>query len=131
MESLEKCVGDVAARFGLRYVVLFGSRAVGYAAEFSDWDLAVKVGRRMSFTELGRLYGELERCVSGRLDLLVLDWADPIAAWEALGRGRLIYHCGPDCLREYYWDAAEAFDKTADLEPLVKIVKNALARSRQ
>lgn len=56
-EPLEKCVGDVAARFELRYVVLFGSRALGYAAEFSDWDLAVKVGRRISLTELGRLYG--------------------------------------------------------------------------
>ncbi len=136
-EDWVECVRRVAARWGLRYVVLHGSRARGYAGPHSDYDLAVKAGRRLSLVERGLLYSELEECLpreGARLDLLFLDDWDPVAAWEALARGRLLYSCGPGCTREYYWDLARALDEVADLEPLLRLfrgeARRALARPR-
>ena len=129
----QDCVRRVASRWGLRYVVLYGSRARGYAGPSSDYDLAVKAGRRLGLVERGLLYTELEECIEGgRLDLLFIDDWDPIAAWEALARGKLLYTCGEECTREYYEDLARAIDEVADLEPVLRLfereAKRALAR---
>ena len=126
---MEECVARVAARWGLRYVVLFGSRARGRAGPHSDYDLAVKAGRRLSLVERGLLAGELEDCAGGRVDLVVLDDWDPVVAWEALARGRLLYHCGPGCLEEYYDDLARALDEVADLEPVLELFRREARRA--
>ena len=131
-EEQLRCLASVASRWRLRYLVVFGSQARGYAGPHSDYDVAVKAGRRLAFVERGLLYTELERCVDGRLALLFIDDWDPIAAWEALARGRLVYHCGARCLREYYEDLARAIDEVADLEPILRLfrreIRHALAR---
>ena len=135
-ERWEECVRRVAARWRLRYLVLHGSRARGYAGPHSDYDLALKAGRRLSLVERGLLYSELEECLppGTRLDLLILDDWDPVAAWEALAHGRLLYTCGPACTREYYWDLARAIDEVADLQPLLELfrreTRHALTRAR-
>lgn len=129
-----ECIKRLASQWRLRYVVLFGSRARGYAGPHSDYDIAVKVGRRLSFVEQGSLQTELEECLGGRTDLVILDDWNPITAWEALVKGRLLYTCGDTCLREYYDDMARAIDEVADLEPLIKLfrreMRDALARAR-
>ena len=135
MPGFEECLSRAAARWRLRYLVLYGSRASGRAGPHSDFDVAVKAGRRLGLRERGLLYVELEECVTGRLDLAFIDDWDPLLAWEALARGRLIYHCGPECLREYYWDLARALDEVADLEPLLRLfrgeARRALSRTRR
>ncbi len=104
-------------------------RPLGYAGPHSDYDVAVKVGRRFSFKERGLLYTALSRCVEGRLDLLFIDYWDPIAAWEALARGRLVYWRGEDCLREHYEDLARAIDEVADLEHLIRLFRRKARRA--
>jgi predicted nucleotidyltransferase len=112
----------VASKWRLRYLVIFGSRARSYEAPHSDGDVAVKAGRRLSMVERGSLYTALQECVRAeRLDLVIIDDWDPIVAWESLSRGRLVYYCGGDCLKEYYWDLAKALDGVADLEPLIEV----------
>ena len=105
-------------------MVLFGSRAGGYAGPHSDYDVAVKAGRVLGLVERGLLLGELEECTRGiRVDLVFIDDWDPIVAWEALAKGRLVYTCGGECIREYYWDLARAIDEVADLEPLIRLFR--------
>ena len=133
--EFSKCIARVASRWRRRYAVRFGSRSRGEAGPHSDLDLAVKAGRRLGLVERGLLYTELEECLPGetRLDLVFLDDWDPVLAWEALARGRLLYHCGRECLREYYEDLARAIDEVADLEPVIKLFeresRRALARA--
>ena len=128
--GFEECASRVAARWRLRYLVLFGSRARGYAGPHSDYDVAVKAGRELGLVERGLLLGELEECAGGlRVDLVVLDDWDPVVAWEALARGRLVYACGDECLREYYGDVARAIDEVADLEPVLKLFEGELRRA--
>ncbi|UXD22656.1 hypothetical protein IPA_07095 [Ignicoccus pacificus DSM 13166] len=130
MEVIDlECVKEVAEKWGLRYVVLHGSQAKGYAKEFSDVDLAIKVGRELNFVERGRLYGEMEECVSGKLDLSFLDDWNPILAWEVLTNGKVIYARD---LNEVIEDKVKAIVEVCDLEPLLKLSykenKRALAR---
>ncbi len=125
-----ECMRRVAERWRLRYMVLFGSRASGYAGPHSDYDVAVKAGRLLGLVERGLLQGELEDCTGGRrVDLVFIDDWEPIVAWEALAKGRLIYTCGPECEREYYWDLARAIDEVADLEPLIRLFRREHARA--
>ncbi len=126
---MAECLAGVARRWRLRYLVLYGSRARGYAGPHSDYDVAVKAGRELSFSERGLLYVELEECVDGRLDLLFIDDWNPVAAWEALAHGKLVYHCGDECLREYYDDYAKALDEVADLEPLLRLFREEAERA--
>ena len=123
------CLARVGAKWRLRYMVVFGSRARGYARPHSDYDIAVKAGRRLNLRERGLLYGDVESCLDSRLDLVFLDDWDPIVAWEALAHGRLVYYCGEDCLREYYEDLAKAIDEVADLEPLIEMFRRESRRA--
>jgi len=127
--SVKECVERLALRWKLRYIVLFGSRARNYAGPHSDYDIAVKVGRELSFVERGLLQAELEECLKKRVDMVILDDWDPVIAWEALVRGELLYSCGDECLREYYEDTARAIDEVADLEPLIELFRREVRRA--
>ena len=127
-EALE-CLRRLGRRWGLRYIVLYGSRARGYAAPWSDYDLAVKAGRRISLRERGLLQAELEECLHSRVDLSFIDDWNPLLAWEALARGGLLYSCGAPCEREYYDDLARALDEVADLEPLLGLMRREARRA--
>ena len=129
MHDYVGCLARVASRWRLRYLVLYGSRAQGAWGPYSDFDVAVKAGRRLGLRERGLLYSELEECVPGRLDLAFIDDWNPILAWEALARGRLLYHCGPECLKESYWDRARALDEVADLEPVLRLFRGEARRA--
>ena len=103
----------------------------GYAGPHSDYDLAVRAGRRLGLRERGALFSELGSCLppGTRLDLVLLDDWDPVLAWEVLGRGKLIYYCEEECLREYYEDLARALDEVADLEPVIRLFRMEARRS--
>lgn len=63
-------------------VYVFGSRATGRAGRFSDLDLAIDVGRKLSVDEHARLAEAFEDSdLPFRVDLL--DWASASAAFRA------------------------------------------------
>lgn len=131
-----ECLRRVLERWRARYAVIYGSIVRGEATWLSDVDLAVKLGRRLKLRERGLLYVELEECLrrGRRLDLAFLDDRDPILTWEALSKGLLVYVCGEECKREYHDDLAWALDMVADMEPLLRLLREerrrALARPR-
>lgn len=128
----EECLRRVSRRWGLRYLVLFGSQAGNYPSPHSDVDVAVKVGGSLGLGDRGLLQGELEQCVGRAVDLVFIDDWSPIIAWEALARGRLVYACNHQCVKEYYEDLAKAIDEVSDIEPLLDLFRresrSALAR---
>ncbi len=131
--SVKECLTRIGRRWRLHYTVLYGSRARGYAGPHSDYDVAVKAGRTLGLVERGLLLGDLEECLGGRVDLVLVDDWDPIIVWEALAKGVLVYADGVNGLREYYDDLTLAIDEVADLEPLIKLfegeARSALART--
>lgn len=104
---------------------LFGSRAAGRARESSDVDLGL-VGPKADLRACKLdILAELTAGGLDRIDLVLLDGADPVLRFEAVHPNRLIYS-NPDfdhggyfsrCLREYF-----------DLEPYLRIQRAALKR---
>ncbi len=96
----------VCSEHGLKYLTLFGSRAGGRVNGLSDWDVAVKFGRKYAPEEyLGLLAEIIEVVGSDAVDLIVLDDAPPPLLFNALWGG------SPLCIRdhgEYHWDRVKA-----------------------
>ena len=95
-------------RYGIKYLVLFGSRVSGKADRLSDWDFAARFGRRPGMREIADLLADIMDLVEdSRVDLVVLDrpGLPPALLHEALWRGK------PLCILDrdtYLWDKVGA-----------------------
>jgi predicted nucleotidyltransferase len=95
-------------RYRLRYIILYGSRAKGLADPLSDWDFAVRFGRKPSLLEVGSLASDIADIIGDeRVDILVLDepHLPPPLLYEALWEGK------PLCILDrevYIWDRVRA-----------------------
>lgn len=74
-------------------LILYGSRAKGYARDNSDYDIGVFAGRDLSLEELcgfvAQAAGKLT-VPEDRIDIADLAAASPLLVWEAMKNGRLI-----------------------------------------
>lgn len=110
-------LGTAAEALGLRLVVLFGSRARGGTGHpESDLDVGVVAGaRRVSLLDLHRalapVFGD------EKLDVALLNDADPLFRHEVFAHGELLYG-DPDLYAEYEALAYRAFVESADLRAL-------------
>ncbi len=95
-------------------------------APHSDYDVAVKVGRRLSPQGAELIYSAFSRCVGGQLDLVVLDDWDSATVREALACERPVYSRDPGCVREYYKGLTRAIDELAGLECLIRVFSEAV-----
>ena len=119
---------QLARSFGLRLVVLFGSRARGTAHEKSDYDLAVSGvagathGRRgLSATEarvLLRLHAELQQLLrTSRVDLVLLDRASALLAHRVARDGIPLYEAEPG---EFVRFCVRAVQRKEDSRPFAE-----------
>lgn len=110
----------VCRREGIRFVVLFGSRATGSPppGPDSDLDVAVYLGRRDGRPDVWRLLEELSGVFPGEsLDLVVVDAIDPLFRWEVMRAGVRLWG-DPDEYLEFRAFAFRDFVDSADLRAL-------------
>lgn len=84
---------DLAGRFDLRLILLFGSHAGGVTHAASDLDIAVqtRVGRGLSTATWLDLLAGLGAIFPGQsIDLAVIDRADPLFLKQITGRCELL-----------------------------------------
>lgn len=119
---------QLAARYGLRLVVLFGSRARGERRPDSDFDIAVQMeepfSRRSSpLTEteaqaLRGLHADLQHLLrTGRVDLVLLDRASPLLAHRVARDGIPLFEAAPGVFARFCVRAAQRYD---DLRPVLQ-----------
>lgn len=107
----------VAARFGLRLVILFGSRAErnSAAGPDSDCDIAVLGCPKGEYWEL---FKALQDAVpDAPVDLVEIERADPLFRHEIFRNSVLLYG-DPDLFCEYFGFAYKDFVDSADLREL-------------
>lgn len=82
-------------RHSIEDVYLFGSRARGSAQASSDADIAVRFPRTgdatSRFATIVALEADLSQLVQLPMDLVCLNDADPLLAFEAVVRGQTVY----------------------------------------
>ncbi|MDR7520999.1 MAG: nucleotidyltransferase domain-containing protein [Armatimonadota bacterium] len=87
-------LAQVAARFGLRLIVAFGSRATRRVHAGSDLDLAIlpAPGREIGFRELADLLADLFAIFpDADVDLALIPHADPLFLKKIFETGVLLY----------------------------------------
>jgi len=70
IEEIRQKAAPVAKRHGLTRMYLFGSYARGEAMAKSDIDFRVDVPDNMDYFDLCEVYGDLERSLDAKVDLL-------------------------------------------------------------
>ena len=114
-------LGRVCDDLGLKLVVLFGSRATGTPPPTpeSDLDLAVWAGTRLDFWACRKALADV---FDGyRLDLALLERADPLFRHEIMRAGRCLWG-DADRFADYRAFAYRAFVDAADLRALEDVL---------
>lgn len=93
MESKkEKLVEEIAKKYNLKMILLFGSQASGQAHKESDFDIAYLSERELDLTEESRLIIELIPIFkSENIDLVDLQKATPLLFYAIFNNCRVVY----------------------------------------
>jgi len=80
-------------RSGVIYAAIFGSRVKGTAKENSDYDILIEYDKteKYSLTDLVSLKRELEKNISGEVDLVTTRGLNPKIAQEVQNAAKVIY----------------------------------------
>ena len=95
----KKQLHPIAQKFGLRFIVLFGSVARGRTHEESDIDIGVFTERPITFNERLKLWLELSQLFRAEIDLAVLNHAEPVFGSLVSRDGKLLYEG-----KKYVWE---------------------------
>lgn len=87
----KKQLQPIAQKYGLRFIVLFGSVARGGIHEESDIDIGVFTERPITFSKRLKLWLELSELFRAEIDLAVLNHAEPVFGLEVSRDGKLLY----------------------------------------
>ena len=87
-------ISQIAEKFKLDLMLLFGSFATGKARPESDIDIAVRCkNAKFDFMDYGRLCGDLEEVFGGKnkIDLSIINVADPFFLKKITENCRLLF----------------------------------------
>ncbi|MBV6392110.1 MAG: hypothetical protein KPEEDBHJ_01327 [Anaerolineales bacterium] len=94
-----KQLQPIAKKYGLRFIVLFGSVARGRAHEESDIDVGVYAEKPIMFDKRLKLWLELCQIFKAEIDLAVLNHAEPVFGVLVSRDGKLLYEA-----KKYAWE---------------------------
>lgn len=113
----KKNINEIAKKFKLKLILIFGSYAKNTFNKESDLDIAVLADCRLNFKEYKELYSELSIIFSYNIDLTFLREADPLLMKQVIENCQLIYEDKKNRFSEYrvyaykrYMDHKKFFD---------------------
>jgi predicted nucleotidyltransferase len=106
------CVREIAERFQLDLILLFGSRAKGRARWHSDYDVAVlDASHPLTHEEQLKLAGEFTLLLrTDDVDLVFLRRAKPLLRYNAVRECIVLYEREPLLYRHYRWQACKMWE---------------------
>jgi len=127
--ALQQTIQPVLATFpDVQAAFLFGSHATGRARPDSDVDLGLAGPPERLEAQRLDLLTELTRAGLERIDLVLLDRADPALQFEAVRHNCLLY-ARPDFQRGTYF--SRVVREYWDFEPYLRVQRAALKRRLQ
>jgi uncharacterized protein len=129
--SLEK-IKQLAIKYDLSLVILFGSQATEETHKGSDVDIAYISDRALSLTEEGALIVDLMPVVrSHDVDLANIRNASPLLLYEIVRSGIVLYEKTPSSFLSLYTYAFRVYEETRPLFELrSEYLKNRAAHMR-
>ncbi len=110
----KKQLQPIAQKYGLRFIVLFGSVARGRVHEESDIDIGVYTEKPITFNKRSKLWIELSKLFQAEIDLTMLNHPDPLLGFRVANEGRILFESKrfaweswKSYAMRYYWDTAK------------------------
>ncbi len=120
----------IARRFGLSFIVIFGSKASNRKGFKDDVDIAVMAkGVLRGDVEL-RLVGEISHTLeTDALDVVVLNFSPPLLQYEVSGSGKLLYEEAAGLFDRFKFRALQRWNDNKKFHNLNAVyLKNYLGR---
>lgn len=116
---LKKDMPALALHYGLKLVVLFGSRATGKTHAQSDLDVAILPEPELSFSDENHLSSEIAR-ISGIKDVEIVNLkiAGPILLKNIMDSGITLYEKSPSTFSLYRMRAFKMFVESKPLRTI-------------
>jgi hypothetical protein len=90
-EDLNQLTNQTFQSYGVKKAALFGSRARGNAAQNSDYDILVELGKKMSLLDFVGLKQDLEEILGRKVDLVQYKTIKPALRDFILHDEKVIY----------------------------------------
>ncbi len=101
----------IAGRYALRLIAVFGSAVRGQTHAESDVDVAVLTAKKLTPAKRLALWGELSRLFPRDVDLSVINYIDPVVAFQIAREGIILFEAEADAWENWksyairqYWD---------------------------
>ncbi len=112
-------VADIAKKYGLALVVLFGSRARGDARAGSDFDIAYSSLKPLAFMEENKMAIALhEVCKTSDVDIMNISNAGPLLLKQIVDEGVVLYEAKESIFNNLYLYAMNQYRESAVLNEL-------------
>jgi predicted nucleotidyltransferase len=124
LDALRPQLEHLLRQCPVQLAYLFGSQTTGHRHAESDIDIAVLLNESLTaderFTERLTLIGELARCFgTDSIDVVILNEATPLLAYQALQSGVLLYCTNEDVRVEFQVYTLRTYEDTAPLRHLL------------
>lgn len=120
-------IAQIAARYNLALVLLFGSRVTGRLHEESDIDIGVLPRKTLSFVDEVNLAADFVHVFGQRVDFTNLHKAPPLLLHEVAENHRILYVCDGVARDDF---VAYAIRRYAEAQPLFEMTRRSLDRFR-
>ncbi len=115
-ELQKRKINDIAEKYDLQLLVLFGSRVKGSVRAKSDYDVAYMGSKALSLDEEARLILDLTSVFkSENVDLASMRNASPLLLYHITKDGQAMYENEPGLFTEQYLYARRVYDETLPL----------------
>ncbi len=98
---IEKVRKILNSRSLILFAYIFGSQVMGEATMRSDGDVAIYTSKSMSWKEIIEVQNQLEDNINRKVDLIYLNTAPLLLAYEVISKGKLILDRDPASRVEY------------------------------
>ncbi len=122
----EKKLDDLASKYQLNYLVLFGSRANGSFGRDSDCDIAISSKKDLDFSSEFDINERLSSIFKIKVDLINVAKAGPVLMKEITDNGKLIKEYTPNS-----YDRFEifSFKNFVEARPLLRMKEEYIERN--
>ena len=112
-------VNQLAKKYGLELVLLFGSRADGSQREKSDFDIAYSSLKPLAFMEENKMAIALhEVCKTSDVDIMNISNAGPLLLKQIVDEGVVLYEAKESIFNNLYLYAMNQYRESAVLNEL-------------
>ncbi|MBI4599737.1 nucleotidyltransferase domain-containing protein [Candidatus Uhrbacteria bacterium] len=114
-EKQEKKIAEVAEKYGLKLVLLFGSQVHGRTHRESDIDIGVLPQKALSFTDEVYLATEFINIFGMTADFTNLYKAPPLLLMEVIKNNHVLYQEEPTAYTDFFVYAKQRFSEAAPI----------------